>query len=44
MMEKIDLRSIPRWEKTTWLLIVLYLIIAFGVFWIYGFSRLPFPV
>jgi len=34
----------PRWEKTTWLLIIIYLVIAFGIFWYYGFSRLPFPV
>jgi uncharacterized SAM-binding protein YcdF (DUF218 family) len=43
-MEKIDLQSIPRWEKVIWLLIALFLIIAFSVFWIYGFSHLPFPV
>jgi len=43
-MEKIDLRSMPRWEKVTWLLIVAYLIIVFSVFWIYGFSHLAFPV
>ncbi len=33
-MEKIDLRSMPRWEKTTWLLMMIYLIIAFSIFWV----------
>jgi hypothetical protein len=43
-MEKIDLQAIPGWEKVTWILIAVFLIIVFSVFWVYGFSRLPFPV
>jgi hypothetical protein len=44
MMEKIALQSIPRWEIITWVLILVYLLLVLGVFWVYGFSRLPFPV
>jgi len=43
-VEKLDLGSLPRWEKITWVLILVYLIIVFYVFWIYGLSRLPFPL
>ncbi len=44
IVEKPGLQSVPRWEKVTWFLIALYLILALAIFWIYGFSRLPFPV
>ena len=36
--------SIPGWEKTVWVMIALYLLIAFMVFVWLGWSRLPFPI
>jgi len=37
-------RSLTLWEKLIWLLIAVYLLIVLSVFWMYGFSRLPFPI
>ncbi len=31
-------------ERPVWLLIAVFIIMAFAIFWMYGFSRLPFPV
>ncbi len=34
----------PLWEKLVWGTIILYLVVVLIVFWIFGFSRLPFPL
>jgi hypothetical protein len=34
--------DMPRWEKATWILIILYLIIVLLVFWQLGWSQLGF--
>ncbi len=31
-------------ERTVWLVIALFILMAFAIFWVYGLSRLPFPV
>ena len=36
-------RNMPSWEKTTWTLIVVYIIIVLVVFWFLGWKNLPFP-
>ena len=38
------MRELSPWEKRIWLVIAAYLLIVLWVFWVYGFSRLPFPV
>ncbi len=38
------MRSIPKWEKTVWITIALYVLVVFLVFFWLGWSRLPFPL
>lgn len=44
ILEKEGPGWLSREELPVWILIGLFLVIAFFVFWVYGFSRLPFPV
>lgn len=37
-------RKMPAWEKVIWGAIALYLVAVFVVLWIFGFSRLAFPL
>jgi hypothetical protein len=34
----------PGWEKATWLLVVVYIIIVLVVFWYLGWKELGFPL
>jgi hypothetical protein len=36
--------GMPGWEKATWILIALYIIIVLGVFWYLGWKELGFPL
>ena len=37
-------RKLLLWEKAVWVVIIIYFLIVFWVFWILGWSKLPFPV
>ncbi len=36
--------QMPVWLKLSWVVIVVFLAIVLFVFWLLGFSQLPFPV
>jgi hypothetical protein len=36
--------GMPGWEKATWILIVIYVIIVLVVFWYLGWRQLGFPL
>jgi hypothetical protein len=36
--------GMPAWEKATWILIVVYIIIVLLVFWYLGWKELGFPL
>jgi hypothetical protein len=36
--------GMPGWEKATWILIVIYIIIVLLVFWFLGWKELGFPL
>ncbi len=36
--------GMPGWEKTTWILIVVYIVIVLLVFWYLGWKELGFPL
>jgi hypothetical protein len=36
--------GMPGWEKATWLLVVVYIIIVLVVFWYLGWKELGFPL
>ncbi len=38
------IREMLLWEKAVWVLLLIYFIIVFVVFWLIGWSQLPFPV
>jgi hypothetical protein len=38
------LNPMPRWEKTVWILLVIYIIIVGLVFWYLGWKNLGFPL
>jgi len=37
-------KEMPRWEKITWVLLVIYLIIVFVAYWYLGWRVLGFPL
>lgn len=37
-------RGMPGWEKLTWILIVIYIIIVLVVFWLLGWKEIGFPL
>lgn len=36
--------GMPGWEKATWILIIVYIIIVLLVFWFLGWKELGFPL
>lgn len=34
----------PGWERATWALIIIYILIILVVFWFFGWRQLGFPV
>jgi hypothetical protein len=36
--------GMPGWEKATWILIVIWIIIVFTVYWYLGWRNLGFPL
>jgi len=35
--------GMPLWEKAVWAAVALFLLLAFAVFWTFGWSQLRFP-
>jgi len=38
------IREMLLWEKAVWIAIAIFLLIVLAVFWLLGWSQLPFPV
>jgi hypothetical protein len=37
-------KGMPTWEKVTWILIVIYILIVAMIFWVLGWKTLGFPL